>query len=118
MLDKNKLYYLSHPYTSFGELKKNIISAKVIELSMLIHQDIKLVNPISIMPILDDEEAMEKCKHLYNACDAIILCENWQKSKGCMEEYRWALKDRKPIYILTKGSSNKYDYIVTEYKTA
>jgi hypothetical protein len=117
-MDKKKLYYLSHPFTTFGDLKKNLISAKVIEFGLLIHQDIKLVNPISIMPVLDDKVAMEKCRHLYNACDAIILCENWQQSKGCMEEYRWAIEDGKPIYVLTKGSGNKYDYIVSEYEIA
>jgi hypothetical protein len=35
-----------------------------------------------------------------------------------MEEYKWALEDGKPIYILSKGSRNEYDYKVSEYKTA
>ena len=117
-MDKNKLYYLSHPYTTFGDLKKNIISAKVIEFGLFTHHDLKVVNPIVLPLGSNNDEAMGKCRHLYNACDAIILCEGWEQSKGCMEEYRWALEEGKPIYILTKGAGNKYDYIIAEYKAA
>jgi hypothetical protein len=117
-MDKNKLYYLSHPYTTFGDPKKNIISARVIEFALFTHHDLKVVNPI-ILPLgTTNDEAMDKCRHLYNACDAIILCEGWELSKGCMEEYKWALEDGKPIYLAKKGEGNKYHYILIKYEAA
>lgn len=118
MLDKNKLYYLSHPYTTYGDPKQNISTAKVIAFALDLTLGIKIVNPIVILPSLTDAEAMEKCKHLYNACDVLILCEGWEWSMGCIEEYRWALADGKPIYLVKKSEGNKHDYVLKEYKTA
>lgn len=36
-------------------------------------------------------EAMGKCIEALLDCDAIFLCKNWQKSKGCMAELQTAL---------------------------
>jgi hypothetical protein len=80
---------------------------------------LNIINPIVVMPILNDEAAMAKCRHLYNACDAIILCEDWKKSRGCSEEYWWAVSDNKPIYVIEKPKDNdKLSYFIKEFKTA
>lgn len=72
------------------------------------------VNPICILRVQTEEEAMEKCKHLYNACDAVIFCDGWDKSKGCNVEFQWARRDGKPIYFYYKGELREYQPIKSE----
>lgn len=99
MLDKGKLYYMSHPYTSIGDPKENKKMAAMIQELLVAIYEIDIVNPILMIPEgMDDTAAMEKCRHLYNACDAVILCPDWNKSKGCITEERWAQEDMKPTY--------------------
>lgn len=107
-MNKNFLYYLSHPYTSFGDPVVNKQSAKHIELVLQSLHGISIVNPIVLIPDGETyQTAMKRCRSLYDACDAIILCPGWDKSKGCTEEYQWAINDRKSIYIL----NDKYDLV-------
>lgn len=116
MIDKSKLYYLSHPYTTYGNPEKNRVKALIIGMALNELHSLSIINPIVALPVgLDDEEAMKKCRHLYNACDALILCDGWEKSKGCNEEYWWAVADKKPIYLLEKlQESSQLLYKLTE----
>jgi hypothetical protein len=101
IVDNNILYYLSHPYTTFGDPEINRTRAAQMEKILSALYGIKVINPI-ILPLGDTNDmAMKKCRHLYNACDAVILCEYWDKSTGCKEEYQWATEDNKPVYIIT-----------------
>jgi hypothetical protein len=103
-LDLNKLYYLSHPFTTFGNKLENLHRAVFIEKQLLKEVGIFVINPIKL-PLGDSNDtAMEKCRHLYDACDAVIFCEGWDKSRGCKEEYEWAVKDKKPIYFYEKDA--------------
>ncbi len=40
--------------------------------------------------VLTHAEVMEKAIFLLKDCDAMILCDGWQDSKGCQEEYAYA----------------------------
>ena len=105
MLDKSKLYYLSHPCTSYGVKKENIADARRAGLILKVKYGICVVNPIVIMPdSCSEEEAMRKCRKLYEACDEVIFCENWRNSKGCSEEYGWTIKDGKYFYLFKKST--------------
>jgi hypothetical protein len=102
-VDKDKLYYISHPYTTFGDPDANRYSAKILEKCIIDMYEITTINPIVIIPVgTEDSIAMRICRKIYNACDAIILCPNWDKSRGCTEEYQWAIQDNKPVYILNQ----------------
>ena len=89
MLDKNKLYYLSHPFTSYGDKKENQEKAADIEMRLREKYGIKVINPILLPLNLDLDKAMKQCRHLHDACDETIFCDDWDKSKGCKEEFAW-----------------------------
>lgn len=102
LVDRNKLYYLSHPYTTHGDPQMNKARAHQMEVLLGAAYGIKVINPI-VLPLSDvNDIAMQKCRHLYNACDAVIFCIDWEKSAGCSEEYKWASEDKKPVFRVTK----------------
>jgi hypothetical protein len=102
MLDKNKLYYLSHPFTTNGIPEENQDSAFMLEMQLIDKYSITAINPILLPLGPGNDRAMEQCKHLYNACDAVVFCPNWDKSIGCKEEYQWAMQDSKTIYFVNR----------------
>jgi hypothetical protein len=116
-MDKDKLCYISHPFTSFGDPDKNRVSSLIIETALTHFNKLKVVNPIGFLPNMNDEEAMRRCRLFYDACDVLILCEGWEQSKGCKIEYGWALEDGKPIYI-AKKRGGMFKYEVIEYEAA
>ncbi|HYF75295.1 MAG TPA: DUF4406 domain-containing protein [Candidatus Nitrosocosmicus sp.] len=102
VIDKDKLYYLSHPYTTFGDPELNKKRAKQLEIVLEVLYGIKVINPIVLPLGPSNDRAMEQCRHLYNACDGgVIFCPYWEKSTGCNEEYGWAAEDKKPIFVIT-----------------
>ncbi|MCB6572193.1 DUF4406 domain-containing protein [Eubacterium limosum] len=98
-LDPTKMYYLSHPCTSVGTMAENKWHEQECVDAILLSQEgyvcrdhpgdnkIKLVRPLTLIPeCMPENHAMERCMSLLEACDAIILCDDWQFSKGCLEE--------------------------------
>lgn len=103
-MDKNITYYLSHPCTTFGNAYQNTKS------SQYIHDKLKskgniIINPLTIIPEhLDWVTAMIVSRELYDKCDALIIGSPiWLYSKGCTEEVKWAIEDKKPIYLYREG---------------
>jgi hypothetical protein len=89
---KDKLYFLSHPLFTFGNPAINRSKARLVELR-LDNMGIYIINPLSIIPPNTPEPiATEKCDCLLMACDGIIMCKNWRKSKGCLHERSFAEK--------------------------
>ncbi|MFZ5352757.1 MAG: DUF4406 domain-containing protein [Bacillota bacterium] len=112
-MDKSLIYYLSHPCTTYGDAKQNRISSIMIENYLREMYKLHIINPIGLIPEgIDNDIAMEKCKHFYNGSDSIILCDNWEQSKGCNTENRWAVEDRKPIYRLYWENKGLMDYSI------
>lgn len=98
-LDPTKIYYLSHPCTSVGTMEENKWHEQECVDAILLSQEgyvcrdhpgdnkIKLVRPLTVIPeYLPEDEAMARCMSLLAACDAIIMCGDWEKSKGCKSE--------------------------------
>ena len=101
-LDPTKIYYLSHPCTSVGEMAENKWHEQECVDTILLSQEgyvcrdhpgdnkIKLVRPLAVIPeYLPEDEAMVRCLGFLEECDAIIMCGDWEKSKGCVKE-KWA----------------------------
>jgi len=100
---KDILYYLSHPYTTCGDPATNQHAAQLIESELKLKYGMSVINPI-ILPLGgDNETAMGKCRILYEACDAVIFCDNWNKSSGCRAEHKWTVEDQKPKYRYRNG---------------
>ena len=101
-LDPTKIYYLSHPCTSVGTMAKNKWHEQECVDTILLSQEgyvcrdhpgdnkIKLIRPLAVIPeYLPEDEAMVRCLGFLEECDAIIMCGDWEKSKGCVKE-KWA----------------------------
>ena len=97
------LYYLSHPYTSYGDADLNRDNAILIECNLCNENNLSVINPVGLPLGFDNEFAMKKCRSLYDACDAVIFCDNWNKSQGCMTEHKWTVEDGKPKYRYRNG---------------
>lgn len=98
-IDKNKIYYLSHPCTSNGEMEKNKKHEELCFRKITAKQQtafigdgelldkINVIRPLTVIPPdMEYGEAMKRCLVLLSACDAIILCGNWEHSTGCLIE--------------------------------
>ena len=87
-----KLWYLVHPLHTYGSPDLNRSLAQILG-RRLTEMGIHVINPLTtIPPNTLEPTAMEKCECLLMACSGIILCENWEKSKGCQHEKMFAEK--------------------------
>ena len=99
-MDKNKLYYLCHPYTTHGNMQANKQDAIETEIRLEDNCGITIINPLRLINTPDNNEAMTKCFNLLAASDAIILCKDWNLSKGCKEEVEFAINREKDIFLI------------------
>jgi hypothetical protein len=104
-LDKTKLYYLSHPYTTYGDMEQNRKNALNIENEL----GVSLINPICLELGNGKQTPMQQCLKLLSACDGIIMCDNWQNSMGCKEEWDFALANNIEVLYLDEVKSNERD---------
>ncbi len=89
-----KIVYVSHPYT--GNEKHNVkMARKYCRVLKSDNPDWCIFNP------LDNNKYMYKCNYQYDdymnidlailsKCDAIVMCGEWENSRGCREEFRYA----------------------------
>jgi myo-inositol catabolism protein IolC len=100
---KECLYYLCHPATSHGNYEDNKQSVMKYHVALQRKYNISIVNPIySINATTDWTTSMKLCRRLFDICDGIILCPNWEKSEGCKTEAVWAIQTQRPIYVCAK----------------
>jgi hypothetical protein len=100
---KDKLYYLAHPFHTYGSPDINRSLAHIAG-RKLDRMGIHYINPLlTIPPNTPEPVATEKCGCLLMACDGIILCENWRKSKGCLHERIFAEKLGLEILEIEEG---------------
>ena len=86
------LWYLVHPLHTYGspDLNRSLVQFVKREFN---NMNVYYISPISIIPPNTPESiAMEKCDCLLMACDGVVLCQNWEKSKGCRHERMFAEK--------------------------
>ena len=109
-LDKNIVWYLSHPCTSFGTLEENhgeedkaytnIMNSqqKIVYCGRIDFNELKILRPMTLVPKnCGHDEAMEMCLAWLEGCGGIIMAGDWQNSKGCRIEKAYAEKWGKQI---------------------
>ena len=114
-----KKIYVSHPYGGLADNKKavedlleSLVNAEpdIAGSTLLsIGCDTKFISPIHVFGalynVLDYIEGLNMCLTLLSKCDVLLLCGDWQNSKGCMAEYAYA----KAKGIPTMYAGGKYD---------
>nr|DAX95448.1 MAG TPA: deoxyribosyltransferase [Caudoviricetes sp.] len=90
------LVYVAHPYGGCKENKK-LVEDKIKRLVKK-HPRHTFISPIHTFGFMYDwvdtyDQGMQMCLKLLKKCDAIILCEGWNASKGCNREFEFARKN-------------------------
>lgn len=102
-----QLVYVSHPYNG-KETNKESVENYIRE---LIQKDNKRVyfSPIHNYSMLYDEmkyiEGLKLCLDALECCSTIVLCGDWEQSKGCLAEWAYAKARGKQIYTYSEWSA-------------
>ena len=93
-LDKNKIYYISHPLTMDGpkgEYKHRIDEWDTSMWLQEFYPDCGFIRPLEIIPHqFNAKQAKEVWVKLLVMCDGIIMCGDWENSPGCKTEKQMA----------------------------
>ena len=81
--------YVSHPYG--GEQKNEAKADVIVRALQTANPDACFVSPVHAIRApysrTDYVQGLEYCLALLDRCNAIIMCGNWQESRGCVAEY-------------------------------
>lgn len=113
------MIYISHPYT--GNEEKNIADADKIAVMLAVkYPEILFINPIAVMKhegLANHtyRNIMVHCIELLSKCEAIIMTSGWEKSKGCMAEYKYARKEKITVFESIEAFNKKSEEIASKY---
>ena len=91
------LIYVAHPYGGKEENKK-AVEEKIKKLvkktsKTYIHKPYSHIWIHVQLGEKDYDQGMRMCLALLRKCDRLILCEDWNSSKGCNTEFEFARKN-------------------------
>ena len=97
------LVYVAHPYGG-KKSNKNKIDKIMNELVMndSTHDYVSPIHNYGFMYLTGDEyqRGLDICLGLLSHCDVLVLCEDWEHSRGCRGELDHAKKNGKAIFML------------------
>lgn len=82
--------YISGPITGIPNFKEVFTEAQE-RTEMSGHEVINPAELNDVLPDLEYEEFMKLDFALLELCDAILMLEGWEKSKGAVREYYYAM---------------------------
>lgn len=97
------MVYIAHPYR--GE-KENLNKVEeIIKKLVKSNPEKTYVSPIHTFGFMYDfvetyEQGMGMCLELLSKCQKIILCGDWEHSRGCNMEYDFAIKNNIKIEVM------------------
>lgn len=103
-MNKQKLVYIAHPLTTHGTIEDNLNRIDIICKNIMTkHPDIVPISPLHAFRFFDEkkedqEQVMQYCFGLLEACKEIWLFGDWEKSKGCMREVVFSIKNAITIH--------------------
>lgn len=97
---KDQLIYVAHP---FGGNKENKFSIDAIMKNLvMLDKNNTYLSPLHnfSMVYFADEYAkgLKICLDMLNRSDALVLCGDWETSKGCIGEWSFAIAKGMPVY--------------------
>lgn len=92
---KKRLVYVAHPYG--GKESNKLKIDKIMNDLVMNDSEHDYVSPIhnyGFMYLTGDEyqRGLDICLGLLSHCDVLVLCENWETSRGCRGELDYARK--------------------------
>ena len=91
-MTRNPIVYVAHPYG--GDEVNRFAVDRIMTNLVLMDKNHTYVSPIHNYSMLyfDTEYAkgLEICLDLLKECDYLVLCGNWEHSKGCIGEWAYA----------------------------
>ena len=102
MLENSKIVYVAHP---FGGLGSNIDkTSDIMKLLCDKFDTITFISPIHAYGFMyesvDYDRGINLCFKLLDLCDTLLLCGEWEHSKGCNMEKEYALRNNKIVEVL------------------
>jgi len=73
-------------------LSVNTICNKLLDLGYWIFSPLTMSHPLELLKPRDHKFWIQQDLKMLSKCDVLVLCPNWQVSKGCCMEYERADK--------------------------
>ncbi len=95
--------YVAHPFQGKKSNKRKV--GNIIKKLVLHNSGVTYVSPIHAFGFMYEyvksyEQGIEMCLELLSQSEELILCEGWEKSRGCRMEYDFAIKNNIKITFL------------------
>lgn len=100
---RNDLIYVAHPY---GGKESNKVKIDEIMNRLVMndnnHDYVSPIHNYGFMYLTGDEyqKGLDICLGLLSHCNALVLCDDWETSRGCRGEREHASKMGIPIFML------------------
>lgn len=102
---KKKLVYIAHPYGGKESNRKKIdVIMGDLVLNDTSHDYISPIHNFGYVYLTGDDyqRGLDICLSLLGQCDILVLCPEWQSSRGCKGEYEYAKKHGIATFVLSE----------------
>lgn len=100
-----KLVYVAHPYGGKESNRKKIdVIMGDLVLNDTSHDYISPIHNFGYVYLTGDdyERGLDICLSLLGQCDILVLCPEWEFSRGCKGEFEYAKKHSIPTFTLSE----------------
>lgn len=102
MLENSKIVYVAHPYSGLSSNYEKVSDIMNVLCSKF--SDKTFISPIHAYGFMyesvDYDKGINLCFKLLDLCDTVLLCGEWEHSKGCNMEKDYALDNNKIVEVL------------------
>lgn len=102
---KKKLVYVAHPYGGNESNRKKIdVIMENLVLNDASHDYISPIHNFGYVYLTGDnyQRGLDICLSLLGQCDILVLCPEWESSRGCKGEFEYAKKHSISTFTLNE----------------
>lgn len=102
---KKKLVYIAHPYGGKESNRKKIdVIMGDLVLNDTSHDYISPIHNFGYVYLIGDDyqRGLDICLSLLGQCDILVLCPEWESSRGCKGEFEFAKKHSISTFTLSE----------------